>query len=193
MLGLDAERLVDEFRRQVETNADGAPRLTFGEPVLERRMRPGERIEHRSYGFVWAALAIAAAVVAALVIGSSGSDEAGSVHRHGAGHEGKPGGSVTTPAPTGPVTLSLVARKDIRACLVREGGEAVIDAQALDAGSTAGPFQPADRYRLDLESGGAVDLKVNGRTLVARAPRAASFVITSAGARPIAFAGPRCP
>ena len=61
------------------------------------------------------------------------------------------------------------------------------------AGSTAGPFQPADRYRLDLESGGAVDLKVNGRTLVARAPRAASFVITSAGARPIAFAGPRCP
>jgi cytoskeletal protein RodZ len=52
MLGLDADRLVDEFRRQVETNADGNSRLSFGEPVLERRVRPWERTQRRSLGFL---------------------------------------------------------------------------------------------------------------------------------------------
>ena len=196
MLGLDAERLVDEFRRQVESGSDGVPHYRFGEPVLERRVRPGEREERRSFAFVWVGLGIAAAVTAALIIGSSADEPAGRVndHRGNHRHEARGGGGATpaTAPATGPVTLSLLARQDIRVCLVRDG-QAVIDAQALDLGSTSGPFQPADRYRLDLESGGRVELTVNGRHQIASAPRQASFVITAAGVRAIDFAGPRCP
>jgi hypothetical protein len=144
-------------------------------------------------------VAIGAIVAAALIVGNSQDDEPGGAHhrahRHHTKQHGGPdkGGHTAPLGVNGPVTVSLVARQDIRVCLVRNAGEAVIDAQALDVGSTSGPFQPAERYRLDLESGGSVDLRVNGRRQIARAPHQASFVITAAGVRAIPFAGPRCP
>jgi hypothetical protein len=202
MLGLDAEALVDEYRRQVESRLPDHRRYSVGEPVLERRVRPWESEDRRISGRAWLGLAIAAGAAGLIVIALSGGDEGrpghratGHHHGHNAGnhhhaHQAGQGGS----EPAGqPVRLELEARQDVQVCLVNGAGDALIDAQALNAGSTSGPFQPADRFRLDLESGGIVALTLDGEHQLVASRRPASFQIDSAGVHRTDFRGHRCP
>jgi hypothetical protein len=79
-------------------------------------------------------------------------------------------------------------------CLVPGHGRPVIDSQTLISGAQEGPFEPpADNYRLDLDSGGAVTLTLNGTKHRVHSKRPASFAIDSSGIQPIDFAGPNCP
>jgi hypothetical protein len=87
-----------------------------------------------------------------------------------------------------------VTRNDMEVCLVPGHGRPLIDSQTLISGAQEGPFQPpADNYRLDLDSGGAVTLTLNGTPHRVQSKGPASFAIDSSGIQPIAFKGPNCP
>lgn len=199
-LGLDADALLDAYRRQVEAHAKPRPITPLAEPVLERHVPLAERERRRRRPLAWlAALAAAAAIAAAAVavVAAIGGGERGAQrhhHRVAAHRKERHPRQRAHPAAGGkPVALKLVPRNAVVACLVRGGSEALIDDQALDPGAPQGPFQPARRFRLDLETGGAVKLVVDGRPRIVRSRRKASWVISSAGVAPVDFAGPRCP
>jgi hypothetical protein len=142
------------------------------------------------------ALAAAAAVAALLVLGSSGHE-----HRHhghkgkGAHHAGKgDGSSAGGTSSSKPVTVALTTLSDMSICLVPGHGRPLIDSQTLVSGTKEGPFEPpADNYRLDLESGGAVTLALDGKSQRVRSNGPASFNIDAAGVDPTSFKGPSCP
>jgi cytoskeleton protein RodZ len=203
-LGLDGDALVNEYRRTVESAHDADHAYLFSEPVLERRLRPGEE-QQRGWPTWASAIAVlgGAAVVVVLVLGLTGdSDQEGrNAHHRGGKHEarhpGQGGGQpVSQPNQASqPVTVSLVTRHDMEVCLVTGDGRALIDSQTLASGAKEGPFQPpADNYRLDLDSGGAVELTVDGESHVVRSVAPASYKIDSNGIKQItSFKGPDCP
>ena len=92
------------------------------------------------------------------------------------------------------MTLALLTRDDMEICLVTGDGRALIDAQTLISGANEGPFQPpADNYRLDLASGGAVTLTLDGKHHTVQSRTPASYEISSNGIQPTSFKGPGCP
>jgi transcriptional regulator with XRE-family HTH domain len=194
-LGLDGDALVDEYRRTVESSLGAGAPLQFAEPVLERRRRFGEpRRRWPARLAVVAILAAAAAVGAILVFG-------GSSDQHHRGHAGKgrgahrshSGSSGAGSHASKPVKLSLTTRSDMRLCLVPGHGKPLIDSQTLIAGSHEGPFDPpAENYRLDLETGGAVTANLAGKPQRIASSAPASFKLDAGGVREISFVGPNC-
>src|SRR5436190_7221179 len=107
LLALDADALVDEYRRRVESGAEPEHLLPFGDPVLEARRRPAglDEPRRRWQGPFLAGLAVAALAIALVLIiaGGLGRDSSQRHHRHrggGAHHHarGQPSG-----APSGPL------------------------------------------------------------------------------------------
>lgn len=199
-LGLDADALVDEYRRTVETALRSEQPYSLGEPVLERRVRAGAEPRRAWSGRASVLTALgAAALIVLLILGLTGGSGQKGHHPKGkdAAQRQEPGGkskSRPNAPPSPPVTVALVTRDDMEVCLVTGDGRALIDSQTLVSGAEEGPFQPpAERYRLDLDSGGAVDLTVNGKRRRVRSRGPASFEISSAGVVPTDFKGPDCP
>jgi cytoskeleton protein RodZ len=197
LLGLDADALVDEYRRRVERGLEPEHLLPFAEPVLEARRRVGglEEPPSRWRGPVLAGLAVAAlAIVLVLVIaGGLGRESIHHRHRHGGAHGRSHGEHLPAGAPSGPLTLRLRALDGVQLCLV-SSGRPVIDAQVLAPGSKAGPFD-GRRFRLDLDSvgGGAVRLHLDGHSRKIHSRRPASYAITAGGVSRTSYGGPRCP
>jgi hypothetical protein len=198
-LGLDGDALVDEYRRTVESSLGANAPAQFSEPVLERRRRFGEEPRRRWPVRVGVIVAIAAVAVAALlVLGSSGNEHAhrhhkGKHHGHGAGG-GSQGSNSSDSASTKPVTLALVTHDDMLVCLVPGHGRPLIDSQTLISGSKEGPFAPpAENYRLDLDSGGAATVTLDGTPQRVHSKKPASFNIDANGIQPTTFKGPNCP
>jgi hypothetical protein len=200
LLGLDGDALVDEYRQTVEAALDAERAYLFSEPLLERRRRPGEE-PPRGWPVWTTALGVlgAAVVVVLLILGVTGSDNAGKkggrqkgkqeTAQHGRGDGSSQGGSASQA-----VTVSLVTRDSMEVCLVTGDGRALIDDQALVSGTEAGPFTPpADNYRLDLPTGGALTLSVGGKPRRVSSREPASFQISSRGVQPTSFKGPECP
>ncbi len=197
-LGLDGAALVDEYRRTVESSlGPGAP-LQFAEPVLERRRRPGAA--QRRWPARLAVLAIVGAVVVVgglIVLGSSGDQQH---HRRnhpgkGKGHHGsgRSHSASNGSASSEPVQVSLITRSAMVVCLVPGHGRPLIDSQTLVAGSREGPFNPpADNYRLDLEKGGTLTLKLDGKPQRIHSSGPASYTVDAGGVQPTAFKGSNC-
>ena len=139
------------------------------------------------------------AVARVLVLGLTGSDEEGKSGQRQKGkqenaQQGSGGGSDAGRSPSQPVKVALITRDSMEICLVTGDGRALIDGQTLISGVKEGPFQPpADNYRLDLSSGGALTLTLDGkpRSLSSQGP--ASYEISDGGVRPVTFKGPECP
>ena len=90
--------------------------------------------------------------------------------------------------------MALITRDSMEVCLVTGDGRALIDAQTLISGVEEGPFQPpADNYRLDLPSGGAITLTLDGKPRLVQSRGRASYLISSDGVQPTSFKGPDCP
>jgi cytoskeleton protein RodZ len=200
-LGLDGDALVDEYRRTVEAALDADRAYLFSEPVLERRRRPGEE-PRRGWPMRASALGVlGVAIVVVLLIlgltggsGNKGKNGHGQKGKHETAQHGSRGGSKEGGAPSQPVTLSLLTRDSMEVCLVTGDGRALIDAQTLISGAKEGPFQPpADNYRLDLSSGGAVTLTLDGKPRPVSSRQPASYQISSDGVKPTSFKGPGCP
>src|SRR5215218_10943109 len=85
-LGLDADALVDEFRRTIERSPAAERPYLFSEPLLERRRRPVEpRRRSRGYALLVAGIVGVLAVIVLVAIGLFGgsSDNEGKGHHKG--------------------------------------------------------------------------------------------------------------
>lgn len=186
LLGLDAEAIVDEFRRQVESQMPPQP---FGEPVLASPRQPmGE--PRRLGGIGFAVLAVVGVLVVLLVIGLVGGD---------GGEETVPRGDraekreerqrerrqrerrqEAAEAEAERITLNLELASDVQVCLVNGAGDALIDDQVLSAGSEE-RFE-AKTFGLRFPSGydrGQFVLSLNGeRTRVPETQGPTAFEIT---------------
>lgn len=212
LLGLDADALVDAYRRQVESELPGDRPYGLGEPVLEGRRRP-LGAERRRWGTgALVVLGVVAAIGGLLVIGLvGGGDEETPGHdgRQKAAREQRQEGQrkqarqerrqkATTPAPEEPksVTLGLVVREDVQVCLLGGGGEVLIPGQVLSAGTEEHFTQP--RFDLRFPSGYDVEqfrLELDGKPArLGETTGPAAFEIEpGARPRPAATPGPECP
>jgi cytoskeleton protein RodZ len=206
-LGLDADALVDEYRRVIERSPAAEQPYLFSEPLLERRRRPPPP-RRRAWGQVLGVVGILAVSVAAVIavvridpldwFNSSegahhGKGKHAKRHHHGKGsklrRQGQ-GGSSSGKA----VTLTLIPHDEMIVCLLPGHGRPLIDSQTLVAGSKQGPFvPPAENYRLDLISGGSVTLVLAGKPQPVRSRRPASFRIDGGGVDEIPYRGQKCP
>lgn len=215
LLGLDADAIVDSYRRQVESELPAGHPLRAGEPVLETRNRPGGTDHGRRRIATLVAIGLVAAVVVLLAIGLvGGDDEQGGRNgdtkpARGQGNQAQKndgaGGrrpdkdrQASSPSPDEPasVTLELVVREDIQVCLIGGGGEVLIPGQVLSAGSQERFEQP--RFDLRFPFGYDVEqfiLKLDGeRARLAETTGPAAFEIEP-GAKPRAGPPPgaECP
>jgi cytoskeleton protein RodZ len=182
LLGLDADALIDEFRRQVESETPSGQPYTFSEPVLERRRQPLPG-EPRGWG-PWPVIGVVvvAAVAVLLAIGLVGGDDEGGGNgkratkqerkerqerrerRRERRQERQQAREEAQGATT--VSLRLELNSDVQVCLLGAGEEQpLIDDQLLSAGSEEGPYEAPsfelrfpfgyDREQFDLFLNGA--------------------------------------
>jgi hypothetical protein len=178
-LGLDGERLADDFRRLQE---DQVPEPGGREP-RQRPQRPlrsgdGPRIP----GIVIAAAATLVLIGALIVLGLTAGDNGGSPSKgadhpagkaakkhNGAGAQKKPG-----------VSIELTATAEVWVCALAADGTAVVNGQILQPGTSEGPFRSG---KFDLAFGnGSVDLKVNGKPVkIQDTPSPVGYTVTPKG------------
>jgi cytoskeleton protein RodZ len=206
-LGLDADALVDEYRRTIERSPAAEQPYLFSEPLLERRRRPLEP-QRRSWGQVLAIVGVmliaVAAVVAVVRLDPLDWFSTGGVAHHGRGkhakkHHGGSGGHKhpgqrQAGSQGKAVSLALIPHDEMVVCLLPGHGRPLIDSQTLIAESRQGPFvPPAENYRLDLISGGKATVILGGKPQRVQSKRPASYRIDAGGVREISFQGQRCP
>ncbi len=141
-LGLDGDRLAEDYRGSVEGKASDSAAVA-----------PGAAPPHPSSGqkpswdrrLGWLAGATGAVLIAAAVIALLPGSDGGGVAKqpqqreHGQRADGKPEGQAQ-PAPHG-VSLQLTASAEVWVCLLSAGGRPLVDGQILEAGTQAGPFR----------------------------------------------------
>jgi helix-turn-helix protein len=194
-LGLDGDALVDEYRRTVESSLGAGAPVQFAEPVLERRRQAGApRRRWPARVAALAAVGAVAAVGALLVFGGSGDhQQRGHAGKGKGGHQNGSASSGSGSSASKPVALSLTTGSDMRVCLVPGHGKPLIDSQTLVAGAKEGPFEPpAENYRLDLETGGALTATLGGKPHHIQSTDPASFKLDAGGIKQISFEGPNC-
>lgn len=169
-LGLDGDRMADEYRRR-----RGVPRpserLAGGEPPRRRR-RPRDGGPPKLPPRVLA-VAVSAALVGLLVaLGLSGGsgDSQPSPTRAGGGKsaQARETGAKrrreevsARPAAARGLELALATEAEVWVCLLDAKGEALVNGQILPAGAAEGPYRSAS-FTLSLGNG-EVEMTVNGK------------------------------
>lgn len=200
LLGLDSEVLVEEFRRGHEGRSTTAYELA--EPVLRGHLPDeGPKAPIARWVIIGAIVTGIASVL--LVLGLTAGDDEEPKRRGAKGERQERGernkadgggGSAATRSPEKlrEVTVKLVARSDVQACLVDDQGQVLVPDQLLTAGVEDGPYV-SKRFKLELDPA-AARILVDGKT--ARTPPSAepaAYTVTSEGVRPDTYTGRLCP
>ncbi len=140
-LGLDGDRLVNDYRESVEPwhRADEARRSQPGEPGASGRPR----------SFALPALAVVAVILVAVIAivaipgggGSGGSGGSGGAHHPDVARKAKPQAKPAPPPVRTGVTVRLIASAEVWTCLLDAKGKPLVDGRILEAGAEAGPFR----------------------------------------------------
>lgn len=152
-LGLDGERLADDYRRTVAPAGDErVPKRVEPVPAATPRERSGGR----SRLLVPAVcLALGAVVVAIALAGDEGGGGGSPVPvSRQAGQPSAQRGDGEEVAATPGVTLRLLADAEVWTCLLDADSKALVDGEILTAGSEAGPFR-SKAFELALGNGSA--------------------------------------
>lgn len=158
-LGLDGDRLADDFRREVEPLAERVPKRV--EPVPTGARNGGSRLSGRLL-IAAVCLALIAAVVGIAIAGgggekgssgpspSSGAKAGKKKQRHGQATAAKPG-----------VAVRLAATGEVWVCVLDASEKPLVDGQILSEGEEAGPYRSSG---FEMAFGnGSVDVYVDGR------------------------------
>jgi hypothetical protein len=154
-LGLDGERLADDYRRTIAPAGDErVPKRV--EPVPAAA--PRERSPGRSRLLVPAVCLSLGAVVVAIALasdegGGGGGNSPAPVPREAGQPSAQRGGGEEVAAKPG-VTLRLLADAEVWTCLLDADSKALVDGEILAAGSEAGPFR-SNGFELALGNGSA--------------------------------------
>ena len=169
LLGLDGEALVDEFRRQVESDSDAR-----GYPLGDgfERGRPSGGGGSRLWPTVAVGALIAIGVIVGVVVyGDDGGDDKqrrGAADRKRAEQRQAQRERRDRARSDDPVELAILVREPIEICLVGGGGEALIDGQVLAAGTSERFVR--ERFELRFPSGFDADqLRAGARWAAASA------------------------
>ncbi len=140
-LGLDGERLAEDYRREVEGAGEG--RGAEAEHAHgEGKRAPSARRSGSRIGWiaVAAVVSIAALAIAALPEGGGGGGEPRVARRpaHRAG-ETRERAKAAKPQ-SGGVSLRLAAKAEVWVCLLAATGRRLVNSQILEAGAVEGPF-----------------------------------------------------
>jgi len=159
-LGLDGERLADEYRRATGSpGGERAPRRI--EPVPSNARRRAPRVPAAVL-----AVAVSAGLVALLIgIGlAGGGDDGGEAPAPQPAAEGdREAAGKSRPAPVAQspgVAVRLVAGAEVWVCMLGADGEELISGQILAAGEEEGPFR-GEGFTLALGNG-EVELSIDG-------------------------------
>ncbi len=141
-LGLDGDRLADDYRAQVEGAAADGPTALPG-PAAARGGGPAKRPRRR---LGWLLAASAVVLLALLVVAILPGNEGGS--GSGPGRSRPQGARDVTQrqtaerrtAPAG-ISVSLRANAEVWVCLLDARGQPLVDGLILEAGAAAGPFR----------------------------------------------------
>jgi cytoskeleton protein RodZ len=159
-LGLDGERLADDFRRSAGPPVgDRVPKRVEPVPMGERR--GGSRAPG---GLLIAAVCLAlVALVVGIALVGGGDDQSSSTaplaDRHQAGGE-KPSQAAATVAQPG-VAMRLAATAEVWVCVLDHDEKPLVDGQILEEGAEAGPFRSAG-FEIALGNG-SVSMFVDGK------------------------------
>jgi hypothetical protein len=140
-LGLDADRLAEDYRREVE-GTGGRPDSGPEQGPVPARDSPRRRAPRRTGAIAVAAvLLIAIATIVALPKGEEGGGgEPAPVSPHRAGTTGgRQQVPATAPRPSG-VSLRLAANAEVWVCVLDATERHLVDGQILEAGAKEGPF-----------------------------------------------------
>ena len=158
-LGLDGDRLADEYRRAtMPAGGERVPKRI--EPVPATARRGGPRIPGR----VLAALVVLGLVVLVVAIGLV-SGGGGSSSSPSGGANGKKRGKskkqAETVAAKPGVALGLAATGEVWVCLLDSREEPLVEGQVLEAGTRLGPFR-GKGFTMAFGNG-EVDLTIDGK------------------------------
>jgi transcriptional regulator with XRE-family HTH domain len=180
-LGLDGERLADDYRRLEEDRTAelvGA-REAHSLPPRLARAGGGDRFGPGVIG----ALVAVALVAVVLVLGLTSNTGKNKTHAGPSadGAKAKQGKHKGTAAKHKPqVSIQLTATAEVWVCALAADGTRVVNGQTLPAGTQEGPFRSG---KFDLAFGnGGVDLKVNGKPFqVQNTPSPVGYEVTPKG------------
>jgi cytoskeleton protein RodZ len=167
-LGLDGERLAEDYRETVEGASREWPlvqdAVAPAKPAgtARRRRAGGRRLP--APGWLAAAAVIAVAVLAIVAL-PGGGGESGS--RTGAEKRSNPGpaaakdaGSRAREVRSG-VSMRLAANAEVWVCLLDANGRRLVDGQILEGGAEAGPFR-SDSFTVSFGNG-EVSMTIDGQ------------------------------
>ena len=164
-LGLDGERLAQDFRRDVEGSEPGSVPARELAPVAASRAT-GTPGGGRSRSFArWLAIPAVLLVGAAVIVAMPGG--AGDGGRSGApagASRPYPAGSRVQPRPVpkqSGIEVRLAASAEVWVCLLDARGRALIEGKILEAGARAGPFRSGS-FTFSLGNG-EVSMTIDGK------------------------------
>jgi cytoskeleton protein RodZ len=141
-LGLDGERLAEDFRHEVEGGSAGE-RGPAAEPVPATSPpalgRGGLRLPRTGWIAVVAVLAVAALAVIALPSGGGGGG-ARRAPKHGVGSAKYRQAQRQAQLRRSGISLRLSANAEVWVCMLDARGAHLVDGQILEAGAEEGPF-----------------------------------------------------
>jgi Helix-turn-helix domain len=144
-LGLDGERLAEDYRSDIEgRGGDDAPVVDQSPAVPPSpAQRPRRRVAVPRAGWLAVAAVVAVAVIAIVALPGGGSGGGGAAG--GPGHPHGPGTGRQRPAkqvaPGGGVSVRLAASAEVWVCMLDAGGRHLVNGQILEAGAEEGPFR----------------------------------------------------
>jgi cytoskeleton protein RodZ len=181
-LGLDGERLADDYRRIEEDRMLEHPGGHEPHPIpaqLGGRAGGGPRFSPGVIGGLVAAALVAVIVILGVTGNSSNNSSPGSGGKAANSKRGKHhGGANSKPG----VSIQLTATAEVWVCALAADGTRVVNGAILPAGTQEGPFRSG---KFDLAFGnGSVDLKVNGKPFqVQNTPSPVGYEVTPNGTR----------
>jgi cytoskeleton protein RodZ len=158
-LGLDGERLADEYKRSTAApGGERTPRRVEPVPASGRGERP--RISGRLLAIA-VTLVLAALVVAIGLVGGDNDSAVPDPDGSEGSGERRSASQTNMPAPKPGVVVTLAATAEVWVCLLNAGEEALVDGQILAEGADAGPFR-STRFEVALGNG-SVEMLIDGR------------------------------
>ena len=160
-LGLDGERLADDYRRSTgPPSGERAPKRV--EPVPTGMRRSGPRLSGR---LVIAAvcLGLVAILVGVALVGgdSGGSPDSSPAAKEEGKRAGKKQGQTASTAAKPGVSVRIAATAEVWACVLDAAAKPLVDGQILAAGEEVGPFR-SKRFELAFGNG-SVRMFVDGK------------------------------
>lgn len=158
-LGLDGDRLAEEYRRSTEPPAGDPP------PRVEPAATPGGgkrrgRVPVRALAAALVAGLIAVAIAISVVAGGDDTVTPKPKPTKTSTGDGERPGTAAMPESTPSVSVQLAARAEVWICLLDAGGKELIAGQILEAGAEEGPFRSTG-FSVSFGNG-EVTLSING-------------------------------